>query len=289
MRAKLLLLALLAVLAWEVAATLVHSSAAPTDGDWRTAAAGLRMLHKAGEPILVAPQWAERVARQHLGDMLDIEMASLADVDRFARVWELSSRGSRHRWLDGASPKRTWRFGRIRLALFIRQAEHVLFDFRARIDAAEVDLVGDSKQSCSRRGKRFLCDRRHSWSWVGQRLMEIGYRPYTCIYAHPSPAKRLRIKFDNVPLGGRIVGYTGIGDFISRRDISRQHIEAPVLFQLFVGDTLVHSVRHQNEWPFTRFEASTDKYASAKHHVRFEISAPNTQARTFCFHAEARQ
>lgn len=292
--ARYLLVALLALVAWEAGATVWQHLAAVTDEDFAAAARVIAEQRKErSEPILFAPHWVEPLGLRHLARFVGLGMATHSDVDRFARVWEVSVRGARHPWLAGESPKRTWAAGRAQVALFERRPAEVLFDFYEHLATADVDRVGQDLVRCRREmvtrpgrpvGPRFVCDPRRSWNWVGWHLAEVGHRPYRCVFAQPVDGHRMRIAFKDVPLGRRLVLYTGIDDFENRK-----RANTPVLLEVYLDDQLGGTVRHLNEWPWHRFELDTASKAGKTATVRFEISSPLAFARTFCFTGDTRR
>jgi hypothetical protein len=275
--------ALLLLIGWESVTTWIQHATAVQRQDWEMAAQQLRQHHRPGDAILVAPDWAGPAARAHLGGLLDLELATLSDVDRYARVWELSIRGARHRWLRALEPAQSWQPSRVTLGLYQKPAATVLFDFRDELPRAEVALVGAGRQPCRWNGERFRCTR-DRWSWVGVKIGEIDHRPRRCIYAHPHDGSILRISFSNVPLGSALVGYTGIDDYDSRRAP-----RAAVHLQVLIDDQRERAIRQQNHGGWKRFELDTSERAGARHRVRFEISTEDARYRTFCFHAEVRK
>ncbi|PIE17618.1 MAG: hypothetical protein CSA65_08320 [Proteobacteria bacterium] len=280
--APLFALAVVALIGWEVAASLLqHHITPPKDADWRAAVSELNKERKSGEPVLLAPFWVEHLGRSYLGGVLDLKLATLSDVDRYSRVFELSIRGARHRWLSKLTPKQSWTYGAVTLSLFKKPAVTLLTDFTARALEATV-TTAPAQRACRKVGERFVCG--GGTQWVGPHLAEVEHRPYRCIYAHPVRGKRLRIDFSRVRLGTSIVGYSGIDDFENRK-----RAKGPVRLQVFVGDQLVGGILHQNHWPWQRFEADTRKFAGPNRTVRFEITSEQPAHRTFCFHAEARR
>jgi hypothetical protein len=278
------LLALLGLVGWEAAATLLQHGAAPSTNDWKAAAGAVRAERKPDEPLLFAPHWVEPLGRLHLGDQLTLEQQLLSDVDRHPQVWEVSIRGARHPWLAGLRPARSWDFGAVTVARFTKPAQKVLFDFTAKILEARVDRQGPRQAQCPRRQRRFVCDPRQGWNWVGPHLAEVGHRPYRCIYAHPVDGHVIRISYPAVAMGGTLIGYTGIDDFENRK---RAHEE--VTLRIYVGPRLLGAVVHQNRWAWRRFVLDTKALAGQTHPVRFEVTSEGAYARTFCFSAEARQ
>lgn len=280
--APIFALVVLALIGWEVAASVLQHHVAPaTDADWRAAVVELKKERRDGEPVLIAPFWAEHLGRSYLGGVLDLELATLSDVDLYDRVFELSIRDARHRWLKKLKPKQSWIHGAVTLSLYEKPAAKLLTDFTDRALEARV-TTAPAERECRRAGERFICG--GGKQWVGPHLAEVEHRPYRCIYAHPVRGKRLRIDFSRVRLGTSIVGYSGIDDFENRK-----RAKGRVRLQIFVGDELVGGVLHKNSWPWTRFEADTRKFAGPKRSVRFEITSEQPAHRTFCFHAEARR
>jgi hypothetical protein len=297
----LLLLLLIGLAIAETVALLVQHGAAPVETDWRAAADLLRTERKADEPLLIAPLWSEPLARNYVGDQVDLELWLLSDVDRHARVWELSSRGARHPWLVGLQPARSRAFGALRLALYEKPAPRVLFDFTRQIRRARVERIGDRVTRCAWEHQRFVCDPQQRWNWVGSNLAEVGHRPYRCVYAHAVDGHILRVTFPEVPLGKTIVGYTGIDDFENRK-LSKKWVELTVK----VGERTLGTIHHENSWPWRRFTLDTSSDAAsaragsrppggtaagagATDQVRFEVTTEGAFARTFCFAAEMRE
>ena len=280
----LVLLLVVGLACWETGATLLQHLQAATDEDWAAATARLKTERKAGEPVLFAPHWVDPLGRHHVGRGLTMDLLTLSDVDRFARVWLLSVRGKQHPWLRGKPPAQTWRFKAVTLSLFEQKPARVVYDFTANIGEALVQRQGRQLVRCPRKGARFRCDPRQGWNWVGPHLAEVGHRPYRCIFAHAVDGRVMRVTFPAAVLGQTIVGYTGIDDFENRK-----RSDEAVRLVVMVGDKEVGAVRHLNKWPWTRFTFDTAKFAGQAHPVKFEVTTARAFARTFCFAAEARR
>jgi hypothetical protein len=50
-------------------------------------------------------------------------------------------------------------------------------------------------------------------------LAEVGFEPHRCIEVVPAPGHPVRIAFAGLPLGTELVGYVGLADIFTRRDI----------------------------------------------------------------------
>jgi hypothetical protein len=282
--ALILLLAVLGVGGWEVAATVIQHGSAPTDADYKAAAEKLKAEHKDGEPIVFAPKWMDPLGRRYFGARVPMDLLLLSDVDRYPRVWLVSVRGHRHPWLAGLAPKKTLVSGPVRVELFEKPADEVLFDFTRDWAKAKVERVGDKVAGCPRVGNQFACNPVAGWNSVKPQLAEVGHHPYRCIYAHPVQEHLMRIRFRGVTLGKRIVGYTGIDDFENRK-----RADTPVVLGVRVDGRLAGQIAHQNQWPWRRFEIDTTPEEGKRSEVVFEVSAEKAYARSFCFAAEARR
>ncbi|MCB9555439.1 MAG: hypothetical protein H6707_04995 [Deltaproteobacteria bacterium] len=278
-----LLSLVVAVALAEATALWLQKSATPSEQDWQRAVTALDGQRKAGEPILAAPFWVQPLAYRYLGQRIDLALAGVSDVDRFARVWQLSIRGAQHRYLAARQPSQTLQFGGVTLTRYdTAKPAAVLFDFRENIAQANVETVGKITSSCRWSGDRHRC--RFGWSWVGSYLAEVDYRPYRCIYAHPSEGERLRISFPAVPIGGSLRVYTGIDDFDNRKRST-----ADVELSISIAGSPAKTIRHRNEWPWHSETIDTSSHQGQRQPVRFEVSATPAYARAFCFHAETRR
>jgi hypothetical protein len=227
-----------------------------SDADWINAAAEVRAGFHDGDLVAIAPAWSDQVGRQFLGEFISVEMAGRADSDRYARVWEVSIRGAHAPETQGAKLIKESQSGRVHVALYEKPSVKVLFDFTTHFTEAIT------------RGK------------VEPRTLEVDYRPHRGLLV-PAEPLATRIEYRDVPLGTKIVGYTGLHDYYSRKNA-----DGIVDFSIFVDDQRVLTVHHKNDDGWRRFEIPT---FARTHTVRFEISADNPAWRTFGFHAEARE
>ena len=291
----ILLVALCALAAWELGATVKQHLSAATSDDWRAAAQVVLAERRDNDQdaLIFAPHWVAPLARHHFAGQLSMKMATLSDVDRYDRVWEISIRGAKHKWLGDLKAKKTWNKGAVTVRRYEKKPATVLFDFFEKIDKATVDRAGKALTPCKleqgkgiggKIGPRFVCDAHRSWNWVGPYLAEVGHQPYSCIYVHPVDSHRMRVRFAGIPVGDKLVIHTGIDDFENRK---RSNV--PVLLQVFVDDRLIGTVRHENDWPWRRTELKLQRSEKKTAAVRFEITAQAAFARPFCFRASMRR
>lgn len=251
-RARVALCALVLLAVWEIA-VLVRARAAPGT-DWRLAAEAVGAAFQKGDLILVAPTWADPVARKWLGAVLTIDDVARMDAARYARLWEISVRGERAPESRGAHLAWENSYGAVRVRLYTQEASQVIWDLRPR-----------------------------------SRLVEVGFAPKMCV---PFPTvnaitPEARFAIDDAVLGTELVVYAGLYDFRSRRDN-----RARALVRVLLDDQEVTRTVLGNESGFaplpvvtTRtgrhrlvFEASVDRRAQAEENVKLEV----------CVAAEAR-
>lgn len=277
----ILLLLICVIAIWEITTTIYQHKTALSDSDWKKLSALIKKEHKKGQPILVAPFWTTPIAYKHLGDRIDLNLASLSDVDRYKEVYLISAYGKKHPWLKGQKPFKEWNEGKIRLALFKKVPVEVIFDIRDRIKEAKVEITSP-QTACRPSPRGFECRGRKYW--VGKKLAEVGHKAYRCIYAHPIASKKISIRFDKVEIGKELVGYRGIDDFASRR-LGKGN----VMLDIYLDEEKIAKIVHHNDAGWKQFKANTEKYLGQRRTLRFEISTDNPAYRTFCFHAELRK
>ncbi len=251
MRARLLaaLPAVLLVLVslWEVVATRLDAGSAPDDDAWERAAQVVRAAHQPGDLIVFAPGWVDPVGRLHLGDLIPIEMAARMDAARYGRIWELSIRGARAPETVGLAP------------VFEQDVAGVTVRRFERAPAVVVSDVLAATQPVT--------------------LAEVGFEPHRCIQLTPAPGHPLRVTIP-MQLGTKLVGYAGLADVFTRRDI-----RAPGSLAVEIAGRQVAAVHPGVDDGWVRFEAATTPGAAD---VTFVASADAPQ-RLICFAAEARQ
>jgi hypothetical protein len=252
--------ALLVVLAgWEIVATRCSTSSVPDDRAWAAAASVVRAQRQPGDLIVFAPDWVDPVGRLHLGDLIPIEAAARMDAARFGRIWELAIRDARHPDTAGLTPVATDERGGITIRRYERPAAAVLADVG--------ELLATAKTTGAGRGPTL-------------QLAEVGFAPHRCVQIVPSPGAPVRITFPQVPLGTELVGYVGLADVFTRRDI-----RAPGQLDVEIAGRVVASVSPGVEDGWVRFHAATTP-GSADVTFVARASAPNRQ---LCFAAEARR
>ncbi|HLL24722.1 MAG TPA: hypothetical protein VK427_21465 [Kofleriaceae bacterium] len=233
-------LLIVAIAVWEIVAT--RAAGAPDDQAWRTAAQLVRAEHRAGDLITFAPAWADPVGRMHLGDLIPIDMAARMDDAKYERIWELSIRGAGR----AASPTFEREIDGVVVRRFDRNPPRVLADIRDHVP----------------RGAALV-------------LAEVGFEPRRCLQVTPPPGSPVRMTM-TLP-AGTLVGYGGLADVFTRRDI-----RAPATLDVEVAGQVVASISPGVDDGWVRFET---QIPAAEVTFVARAAAPN---RLLCFAAEVR-
>jgi hypothetical protein len=259
----------------ETANALLAPLKVASPSDWQAAAAEVRAGFQSGDLIVFAPYWTDQIGRSHLGDLVTVEMAGHSDADRYARIWEVSIRGAHHPEAKGTLRKQS-DHGKVHVALWEKPAEPVLFDFTAAEPRVTVvDREGEKPCQKDVPGG-FRCP----GSRIERRTLEIDYQPRRGILIPLESARTTALSFDDVPLGAKLVGYTGLHDYYARKNG-----DGPVDVSVLVDGEKRLELRARNQDGWKRFEVPT---TAGKHNVRFEISSPNPSWRNLGLHVEAR-
>ena len=279
---------------------------APRVEEWRDLAALVRSEKRAGEPLVIAPAWAEPLARYAFGDPL-FPLAELGRSDDAGarRVLEVSALGARN------EATRAWRV--------VSEAEHGRFHLRVLEnprpvlaayrfiehvnprDLAVAVVQGDQVSPCAFTDhahatagglhgevafppERFACHGLES-TFVGITVIDDQqYRPRRCIWAQPPPGAALRLTFAGVPLTRQMRGFAGLSFFLFRDSVA-----PPVKLGLSSEGTSLGSYLHEDAWGWHAFGVSTPAVAGRTSSVEVEISAGDGSQRDFCFVLEAVQ
>ena len=267
----------------ETAVALVAPHLAPTDADWRAAAAEVRSGFRAGDLIVAAPGWADPILRVHLGDLIPAEVAGRLDDGRFARVWEVSQRGARSEVRGQLALER--RFGALTVRRIERPAPAVDYDFVARWADARVSRrpARGPVVACQNAGDRIQCPD-ISYNFVRRQIVEVDQKLREALLAQPVGDATVVVEFPAVPLGRTLELGTGLHNTWMRKEA-----HGPVDLRVFVGGAPAASLTTRNEDGWKRTTIDTSARAGQTAAVRFEITSPAPQARHFAFAAEARR
>jgi hypothetical protein len=305
-RARLSWLAVPAAGLIELGAHYYFAGRAPKVEEWADLRPAVEQLRKEGELVVVAPQWAEPLARQAFGDAL-MPMRDVArpDDSGYARAIEVSMLGQHAAELRGWTRLESERHGAFELSVLENpRAEKVLYDFVDHIDpsAAEVAELegGGAPRPCLWRDNasvtngalggnptfpshRFSCAS-GEWFFVGVTIIDDNreYQPRRCIWSHPSPAGPTSIRFRSVPLGRTVHGFAGLPWLLFRDGVG-----APVELEVLVDGHSVGKATHRDQDGWSGFSFPTGREGGTGE-VEFRVSTANAKDRHFCFAADMR-
>jgi hypothetical protein len=106
-------------------------------------------------------------------------------------------------------------------------------------------------------------------------LTEVGFAPHRCLQVSPAPGTPVRITFPHLPLGRELVGYVGIADVFTRRDV-----RSPGRLDVEIAGRIAASATAGVDDGWVRFAAPTAPGPAAR---------ATDPGRRICFAAEARQ
>ena len=231
---------------WETVAARRDATSVPDDAAWTAAEHVVRADYRPGDLIVFAPPWVDPVGRLHLGDLIPVEMAARMDDARYGRIWELSIRGA------------------------ARFEGHPVFE-------REVD--GITVRRYERAPAVVLSDVFAPPGGPAPVIAEVGFEPHRCIQLVPAPGHPATITLP-MQLGSTLVGYAGLADVFTRRDI-----RAPGTLAVSIAGREIARVSPGVDDGWMRWQAATTPGPAD---VTFTASADAPQ-RLICFAAEARQ
>jgi len=302
----LLLLLPLAGIA-ELALDLLFATRAPQLSEWVDALPQLQAAHRDGDLIVVAPEWAEPLARQAFGDSL-LPLVDIArpDLAPYARVVEVSlfdqhapelgkfkelaretSGKFLIRTLENPSHERTLyafsdhvRPNELFVVEWNGEAEHTC-EFSARAASSTGGLGGHNAYP----RERFRCNGGEPY-FVGVTVIDDQrYRPRRCVYAHPLLNGNLHLRFPRVPVGKKVKGYAGESFLIARDAPS----EAAVELGIFIDGREIGRRTFKASEGMSGFEFLVPRGSAAPTmEVTFQIQSKAPRDREFCFQAEVR-
>lgn len=304
LQARFLWLLVPAVGLLELGAQAWVSNRAPDLDAWRAVAPAVAALKRPGEPLVVAPEWAEPIARHAFGDAaFPLPELARSDLGGSRRALELSLLGARSvetrdfrvveerrsgpftlRVLENPKPR----------AVAYRLLDHVRpeeLDVAVVTDGTERPCAYTSTARAVTGGlhgevafprERFVCGGRES-SFVGITVIDDQrYRPRRCLWAQPPEEGVLRLRFARVPLGRSLHGYAGLSYFLFR-DGGRE----PIHLAARLGEQNFGDYAHRDEWGWHEFRLSGGGASVGGTGVlELTVRSEHSDARDFCFTLE---
>lgn len=302
--ARVFLLALPALGLAELGLHFWFARRPPAFEEWAGIREPVLRFGDAAVPVVVAPSWADPLARQALGDArMPLAHVARPDVDRFERVIELSILGQEAPDLAGWTEEAAERHGKFLLRrLHNPRHRPVIFDFveRARPPFAEVRTT-EPREACrwnehaktmsgglggnpTFAPQRFECPAGVFFHVGATVIADEEFRPRRCLWSHPPRSGELVTRFGDVTLGETIEGHSGMYWMVER-----ERKGAPVMISVRVDGEEVGQVTHVDGEGWARFEVGLGAHAKKAHAVvEFGVSSPNHLHRHFCFEATSR-
>jgi hypothetical protein len=306
LQARLLWLLVPAVGLLELAAGEWAARRAPTLDEWLALRAAVTELKRPGEPLVIAPEWAEPIARHAFGDELfPLDELGRSHLSGYARVLEVSALGAESRDAGGFRVVSERESGPFTLRV-LENPKPVHATYRVLEHAGPRDLdvaviAGDTERPCTFTDharvvtgglhgevafprERFYCGARDG-TFVGVTVIDDQrYRPRRCLWAEPPQEGALRLRFRDVPLGSRITGFAGLSYFLYRDGVRK-----PIELTAKIDGEELGTYRHQDEWGWHAFSFPTGRHAGARRDLELVVVAEHAENRHFCFAAESVQ
>ncbi len=289
----------------ELGAQLYFSQRFPEQPDWEALEPELARNKQPGDLLVIAPHWAEPVARAAFGDaLLPLRDVARPDEAGYARAIEVGARGAVAPELAAWPVESEHRVGaftvRVRKNPAFRESRYSFVDHAA---PPELEVFEDRQSevtTCSYRKnapvtagsllghptfprERFVCGGAPS-DFVGVTVIDDqANRPRRCLWANPAPGGMLTLSFPNVPLGSEIRGYVGL-PYFKYRDAGWPKVTLIVR----AGSRELGRHRHAPERGWQPFRFATQELDGKRDVVEFMIEGADARVLELCFYAEVR-
>jgi len=305
-RAKYLWLALPLFGLVELGASVYFSKRFPQLDEWRALQPELARLKQEKDLIVIAPEWAEPVARTAFGDaLMPIADVARADEASYRRAIEVAALGNVHPLIANWPVSAEKRLGKFTLRTRTNPAfrpplfvltEHAepptLSVFERSASGESTPCRYGTRPPSSASGllappafprQRFSCSQVEA-DFVGTTIIDDqNYRPRRCLWANPAPGGLLSLSFAEVPLGEQLYGYVGFSFFRFR-----DHGWPAVSISFAIDGVALGSHSHLPESGWQRFEFATPQFRASAHEVQMEISGVESRELELCFYAATR-
>ena len=291
----------------ELGAHLYFARRAPSTDEWTAIRPLVASWYKPASAVVIAPHWAEPMARLAFGDeLMPLRDVARPDVSRYGEAVEVSILGRRASELGGWKVVREERKGKFTLRALANPAPpQITFDFTDHIDprvadvrierkGGAIDCTFNSNAAVESGGlggaptfpaARFACVGEPSHVFVGVTIIDDEKaRPRRCIWSHPpGNDAELVTRFHAVPLGTQIHGHAGAGWLIER-----DRAVPPFNVKVLVAGQEVGNVVHEpgDFWkPFEFVLPASTAQRTADVEFRVGASGGGTHV---CFEADSR-
>jgi hypothetical protein len=279
----------------ELAGHAVIRARVPDGDEWERAAAYVGPRLSSKDAVTVAPPWADPLVRRAIGERMSLGQAASGDLASYERLWAFTLRGHRPKGAPDRPPDVLHRFGRVHVLRWDLGPSPVVFDFVEQVYGAKVSL-GEGARACPLRtgaprggglgagpavpAARFECDARRPWLWVGSTVLEdLDLEPRRCVWQHPQGPEPVRVTYEDVPLGDRLVLHAGL-----YYEHERKRTGGPVHLQVRVDGEPVGEMVHRDGDGWKPMEMRLQRRAD-RGRVEIEVTARRPHLRSLCWAA----
>src|SRR6266545_2200523 len=290
----------------EFGAQFFFSRRAPTHDQWTEVRALVASWYEAGDLVVIAPHWAEPMARWSFGDsLMPLRDVARPDATRYAKALEVSIVGSRSPELAGWRLLRETKQGRFTLRALANPGPPVIaYDFVDHLDPNSADVRrerGTPPSVCSFTtsapveggglggppifpASRFTCPGEPSHVFVGVTIIDDEkFLARRCIWSHPPGANGAIVtRFRGVPLGAKLHGHAGMGWLIER-----DRAVPPFAIRILVAGVEVGNVVHEPGDGWKSFELPLGAASGSQGDVEFHVSSAGAGTHV-CFEVDSR-
>ncbi len=290
----------------ELGASVYLSRRFPAVDEWRALRAEVAALKQEKDLIVIAPEWAEPLARNAFSDsLMPIADEARPDEVGYRRAIEVSALGKVNPLVASWPVSAEKRFGkfvlRTRMNPGFAPPLFVLTDHAVPPELSVSERSESGATTLCRYGtrppssasgllarpafprQRFSCGPAEA-DFVGTTIIDDqNYRARRCLWANPSPAGVLALNFANVPLGDVLYGYVGFSFFRFR-----DHGWPPVKVSFSIDGVALASHSHLPESGWQPFQVATPELRGTAHEVRIEILGADSRELELCFYAATR-
>lgn len=289
----------------ELCAQLYFSQRFPRAEAWQALEPELARTKQASDLVVIAPRWAEPVARQAFGDtLMPLRDVARPDEAGYPRAIEIGARGETAPELAAwpvLSERSSGPFSiRVRKNPAFREPGFVFLDHAAPPELQVFEDRAGDVTTCSYRKnapvtagsllghptfprERFVCGGAPG-DFVGLTVIDDQrYRARRCLWANPAPGGTLTLSFADVPLNREIRGYVGL-PYFTYRDEGWPDVTLTVR----AGDRELGRHAHRPARGWQPFSFSTHALRGQREVVEFMITGNEPRELQLCFYAEVR-
>lgn len=289
----------------ELVAHLWISVRAPNPSEWAAIAGPVRRLATPGSALVVAPRWAEPLARHVLGDELwpiadlarpndsgvrqVVEISLFGATDPATATWPVERQLSQGPFHFTSRKNPHYEPAQFSLVDAVRRAEANVF---RRVDGARYPCTWRQNLAPSTGGlhghvafprERYMCGRGQD-EFVGVTLIDDDrYEPRQCVWVQAPREGEQWLSIDDAPFGRKLDLYAGSSYFLMRDGTS-----APVTIEAFVDGSPAGKAVYHDPDGWSHFAFGTPKSAGQRGRLELKISSQQAGGRSVCLAAETR-